>query len=231
MLTAPSRALVITPHPDDAEISCGGTVANWINSGTQVFYVLCTDGSKGTDDPDLEPGSLSATRKLEQIEAAETLGVKKVVMLDYPDGELEDSREFRGRLVREIRRFRPDIVLCPDPHRRTFYFHRDHRIAGIVAQDAVFPYARDRLHFNEHELEGLKPHKTGMILFWGTEEPDVFIDISEFMDRKLDSLGCHKSQLSGLDGAFERLRASGEQAGKHLGLKYAEAFRKVVFRT
>ena len=154
-----------------------------------------------------------------------------MVMLDYSDGELEDSREFSGRLVREIRRFRPDIVLCPDPHRRTFYFHRDHRITGIVAQDAVFPYARDRLHFNENELEGLTPHKTGMILFWGAEEPDVVIDISEFMDLKLDSLGCHKSQLSGLDQAFQRIRASGEQAGKHLGLKYAEAFRKVVFRT
>ena len=180
--------MVVTPHPDDAEISCGGTVANWIRQGTSVYYVLCSDGSKGTEDPDMTPERLAKIRYEEQMEAAKTLGVKEVVALGYPDGELEDTREFRGHLVRALRRFRPEVVICPDPYRRSFYFHRDHRIVGQVTQDAVFPYARDRLHFPEHEAEGLAPHKTGTLMFWGPEEIETYVDISESMDIKADAL-------------------------------------------
>ncbi len=232
MVDVPRTAMVVTPHPDDAEISCGGTVANWIRQGTSVYYVLCSDGSKGTEDPDMTPERLAKIRYDEQMEAAKTLGVKEVVALGYPDGELEDTREFRGHLVRALRRFRPEVVICPDPYRRSFYFHRDHRIVGQVTQDAVFPYARDRLHFPEHEAEGLAPHKTGTLMFWGPEEIETYVDISESMDIKADALRCHRSQLGGLaeDESIGWLRSWCAEMGKKAGYAYAEGYRVVRFR-
>ncbi len=233
MIDVPKRALVVTPHPDDAEISCGGTVGLWTSQGASVYYVLCSDGGKGTDDPGVTSEALAKTRHQEQLDAAATLGVKEVVALGYPDGELEDTREFRRELVRAIRRFRPEVVVCPDPYRRSFYYHRDHRITGQVTQDAVFPYARDRLHFPEHEAEGLEPHKVGTLLLWGAEESDSYVDVTAAMDLKIEALRCHKSQLAGLSGenVVTWLRGFCREAGEKAGFEYAEGYRKVEFRT
>src|SRR5205085_1204903 len=119
------------------------------------------------------------TRRLEQLEAAKVLGLKEVVFLNHPDGELEDSRRFRGDLVREIRRHKPDIVLSTDPFRQGGYMHRDHRMTGQVTLDAVFPYSRDHLSFPEHKEIGLESHKTPFCYLWQTETPDPesFVDI------------------------------------------------------
>ena len=146
-LETPERALVFTPHPDDAEGGCGGTVVKWVNEGAEVFLVLATDGRAGTSDPSVSPEDLIETREREQAEAAKVMGVKEVVNLRIPDGGLEDSREFRGHLVEAIRRFKPDVVLTTEPYHRLSHAHRDHRTIGIVAQDACFPYARDIHHF------------------------------------------------------------------------------------
>ena len=231
-MEVPQRVLVVSPHPDDAEISCGGTVARWVRQGAEALYVLCSDGSKGTEDPKMTPQQLSEIRKQEQLDAAAVLGVKEVVALGYPDGELEDTREFRGQIVRAIRRFRPEVVISPDPYRRSFYFHRDHRITGQVTQDAVFPYARDRLHFQELEAEGLEPYKVGTILFWGPEESDTYLDITDTMDLKIKALRCHKSQVSGLseEDATNWLRKWCREMGEKGGYQYAEGYRKVQFR-
>jgi LmbE family N-acetylglucosaminyl deacetylase len=139
MEETPQHVLVVTPHPDDAEIWCGGTLARWIREGAEVHYILCTDGGKGTDSPDVTSEELSAIREQEQLDAAQVLGVKNVVMLHLPDGELEDTAEFRKAIVRQIRLVRPEVVLVTEPYRRNFNWHRDHRIAGQVALDAVFP--------------------------------------------------------------------------------------------
>lgn len=233
MQEIPNKALVVIPHPDDGEIACGGTVAIWAKNGTEIAYVLCTNGNKGTDDLSMKPDDLANIRSKEQISAANTLGVETVFQLGHPDGELEDSREFRGQLVRAIRSFKPEVVFAPEPYRRTFYFHRDHRIAGIVAQDAVFPYARDRLHFAEHEKEGFKPHKVKTLLFWGTEDvdADTYIDITESIDLKIQALICHRSQISGLaeSDSTDWLRRWNREIGLKCGFEYAEAFRKVTF--
>ena len=229
----PEIALVVTPHPDDAEIGCGGTIAKWIAEGTAVYYVLCTNGDKGTSDPDLTSERLAAIREREQAEAAAVLGVREVVYLRYPDGALEDTAEFRGRLVRAIRKFKPDAVFATDPHRRGFYLHRDHRMCGTVTMDAVFPYARDRLHYPEHiEKEGLRTHKATDVLFWGTEEPDTFIDITETIDLKIESLKKHASQVSSDDGADvgDFIRAAARRAGERAGAPYAESFRRIRIR-
>ena len=226
----PERALVVTPHPDDAEIGCGGTMAAWIAQGTQVFYVLCTNGNKGTDDPDMTSERLAEIREREQAEAAEALGISEVVYLRYPDGALEDTAEFRGKLVHAIRKFRPDVVLATDPHRRSFYLHRDHRMCGMVTMDAVFPYARDRLHYPEHITEeGLDTHKVGDVLFWGAEDPDTFIDITDTIELKIESLEKHASQVSS-DNVGDFVRANAQRIGQRADMPYAEAFRRVHIR-
>lgn len=228
-METPKRVLVVSPHPDDAEAGCGGTIARWVREGAEVFYVLCTDGGKGTSDPDMTPERLAAIREQEQAEAAKVLGVKEVVYLRHPDGELEDSKLFRGQLVREIRRLQPDVVLTTDPYRRTSSTHRDHRMAGQVTLDACFPYARDRLHFPEHEKEGLKPHKVGAILFWGAEEPQEFVDITDTIERKGESLSKHTSQFNGRV-QDEFVKRNAKAMGERCGLPFAEGFRKLEFR-
>lgn len=227
-----SKALAIVPHPDDAEFGCGGTVARWTAEGIKVVYVLCTNGDKGTSDLEMTPQKLAVAREKEQLAAARALGVEEVVFLRHPDGELEDTKEFRGEIVKEIRKHRPDVVLAPDPWRRTAYFHRDHRIAGQVALDAVYPYARDHLHYQEHMAQGLKPHKVAYIYLWGSEEPDTFIDITQTIDKKLQSLGCHKSQsfLNPGSGFEERVREWAKNMGRPGNCRYAEGFRRIELR-
>jgi LmbE family N-acetylglucosaminyl deacetylase len=233
MEETPQSVLVVTPHPDDAEIWCGGTVARWIKEGAEVHYVLCTDGGKGTDRAEITSQELSATREKEQLDAARMLGVKNVVMLHHPDGELEDTGEFRKEIVRQVRLVRPEVVLCTEPYRMNLAWHRDHRIVGQVTLDAVFPYARDHLHFMDlWKNEGLEPHKTGTILFWGTERPDTYIDIASTLDLKIASVKAHRSQMAYRSEAeiiaFVKERA--RDAGSQNGCQYAEAFRKVTFR-
>ena len=232
----PQRVLVVTPHPDDAEMWCGGSLARWVSCGAEVHYLLCTDGGKGTSDPNISSHDLSAQREQEQRDAAGVLGATQVVMLHHPDGELEDTREFRKEIVRQIRLVRPDVVLCPEPYRRNLAWHRDHRITGQVTLDAVFPAARD--HLNLVELwrdEGLEPHKTGTILFWGTESADTYVDISDAMETKVKAVMAHRSQVGErtesevLGFIQERARNAGKDATEPFQL--AEAFRKVTFRT
>ena len=230
-METPGTALVVTPHPDDAEGSCGGTAAKWIKQGSDVFYVLCTDGGRGSSDPEMTSERLAVIRDEEQLEAASTLGVREVVRLRHPDGELEDTREFRKEIVRAIRRFRPDVIMCPDPYRRVSHWHRDHRISGLVTADAAFPYARDRLHFYElFEEEGLQPHKTGIVLFWSPDVPDTFIDIGETIDIKIEALLCHKSQISELNKVGQTIKEEAKRRAEGTGFEYAEAFRKIEFR-
>ena len=232
---APERAMLVIPHPDDGESGCGGTVAKWVKQGTEVLYVVCTNGDKGTSDLEMTRERLAEIREREQRAAVESLGVQQMTWLGYGDGELEDSREFRGQLVREIRRFKPDVVLAMDPVRVQSHGHRDHRTSGQVALDACFPYARDTLHYEEHiRGEGLSVHKVGAALLWGTENPDVAIDISDTIGAKIEALAKHESQLSlARDDMEEFVRRWAKRAAERAdgtGYAYAEAFRKIEFR-
>ena len=234
MEETPQRVLVVIPHPNDAEFWCAGTVARWTSEGASVHYVLCTDGGKGTSDRNVTSQELVATREREQQDAAKILGVKDVVLLHHPDGELEDTREFRKEIVREIRRVQPQVVLCPEPYRKNLAWHRDHRITGQVALDAVFPCARDHLHFMElWEKEGLDPHKTGTVLCWGTEQPDTHIDIGDSLGTKVRAVIVHQSQMRSRSEADieEFVKNWATTAGEDQDYTYAEAFRKVTFRT
>ena len=233
------RALVVIPHPDDAEFGCGGTVARLTQAGKEVFYLVATSGNKGGRDTDMTADYLVDARQDEQRRAAEVLGVSEVVFLDFGDGELEDDHAFRRQLVYHIRRLKPDIVFTTDPFRTSFYIHRDHRMTGLVTLDAVFPYARDRLHYPEHIAEGLDGHNVDEIFFWGSENPDTFIDIRDVTDLKIKSLLAHTSQVqdwvkeAGSEEAFgERMKAmSKKMLQRHNSpYEYAEAFRRYGIR-
>jgi LmbE family N-acetylglucosaminyl deacetylase len=232
----PERAMVVFAHPDDAEIGSGGVVARWVARGCEVTYVLCTNGSAGTADRSLTPAELVAKRAAEQRAAADFMGVRHVVMLGHPDGGLEDTRAFRGDVVRALRRYRPHTVLVHDPHRIKGFQHRDHRMAGIVTTDAVYPFARDHLHFPEHITEeGLEPHKVRELWYWGADAPDVIVDVTDAIDRQIAALIRHESQLPGFNvGMGETI---GQRVTKHAGelangygFDYGAVFRRLVAR-
>jgi len=221
------RILVVVAHPDDAEFGCGGSVARWVADGCEVSYCLMTSGNRGSDDPGMAPDRLAVIRAEEQRAAAGTLGVRDVVFLGYPDGELEDTRDARREVVRAIRRFRPDRVVTQSPFGslNPYSGHRDHRHAGRLALDAVYPYARDRLHFPEVLAEGLLPHKVRQVYVMGHDEPDTFVDITPTMETKLAALRCHRSQLKDFPAVEARVRERAADLGKPHGYTYAESFR------
>ena len=228
----PARALAVTPHPDDCEGGCGGTLSKWINqSGTEAVVVLCTNGDKGTGDRAMSPARLAATREREQQEAADVMGAKRVIFLSHPDGGLEDTMLFRSQLVRAIRRHKPEVILCIDPYRSTSHTHRDHRVSGQVALDAAFTYVWNELHFPEQiKQEGLETHQVSEALLWGTESPDVYVDITDYLDLKAESLSRHVSQMSSDPvRRAERIRLGAARQGEAAGLSYAEGYRRIRF--
>ncbi len=232
----PDRAMVVFAHPDDAEIGSGGVVARWVAAGCEVTYVLCTNGSAGTADRSLAPERLAERRAAEQRAAADFMGVKHVVMLGYPDGGLEDTHDFRGDVVRAIRRYRPHTVFVHDPYRIKGFQHRDHRMAGMVTTDAVYPFARDHLHFPEHiTKENLEPHKVREIWYWGVDEPDVIVDITDSIDRQIAALVRHESQVPGFNVPAgktigQRLTGRSAELAKGYGFKYGAVFRRLIAR-
>jgi LmbE family N-acetylglucosaminyl deacetylase len=193
-MTAKVDVMVVSPHPDDAEFGVAGSVARWTREGRQIIYVVCTNGDKGTSDRSVKPEQLAEIREKEQTAAAQILGVREVMFLRYPDQGLEDTPEFRKEIVRLIRSYRPKIVATSDPYRR-YFWHRDHRIAGQVTLDAVFPYARDHLSYPDLLDEGLEPHKVEEMLFWASEEINFRVDVTDSFDLKIAALRCHESQL------------------------------------
>ena len=231
--TAPRVALAVTPHPDDCEGGCGAALAKWVQeSGTEVIVVMCTNGNKGTGDREMTQERLAATREVEQHAASDVVGAKEVVFLRHPDGGLEDSELFRSQVTREIRRHKPDLILCIDPYRSISHTHRDHRMSGQVALDAAFTYAWSHLHFPEQITEeGLEPHMVEQAYLWGSESPDVFVEIGDYLDVKSRSLAAHASQMSPVTTA-ERLSRVARMSGRHqetTGLEFAEAFRRIKF--
>ena len=222
----PASVLVVMAHPDDAEFSAAGTLARWSDAGAVITYCILTSGDKGTADPARAPAEVAALRETEQRAAAATLGVGEVVFLRHPDGALEVTLELRRGIVEQIRRFRPEAVLCPDPSRRygpTFINHPDHVAAGEAALAAVYPSARDPLMFPELGGAGLGPHKVSRVFIANPGQPTCAVDISTTLERKIAALREHRSQIT-----EERLREFGPQRARDVGalagLEYAEGF-------
>jgi LmbE family N-acetylglucosaminyl deacetylase len=223
------EALLVLAHPDDAEFAAAGTVARWTREGKQVVYLVCTNGNKGTIDRTLDPADLAAVREQEQKAAANILGVKEVAFLHYPDQGLEDTPEFRKQIVRNIRKYKPRIILTSDPYRR-YIGHRDHRIAGQAALDAVYPYARDHLAYPDLLDQGLEPHRVEEIWFWGSEERTYFSDITDTFDLKIAALECHQSQIGHRDLTMlrEGMKKRFRQNAAEQSFDLAEVFHRVI---
>ena len=228
------RVLLVAAHPDDPEFSSGGTVAVWVRAGIEVIYVLATSGDTGTPDRDMTGERLSTQREDEQRAAAARLGVKEVVFLRFPDGELTPSLELRGAVTRVIRQYKPYAVMTHDPltlfYNNEFVNHPDHRAIGQATVDAIYPTARDPLQFNEHIREGLEPHKVKEIYIFGTEHPNVLVDISSTIEDKIEALKLHVSQVGTAEELPERIKTRSAQLAEPHGLAFAEGFRRVVMR-
>jgi LmbE family N-acetylglucosaminyl deacetylase len=226
----PKRALVIVAHPDDAEFLCGGTVAKLCAEGWEVSYLLTTSGDMGSRDEKMSRPALAAIREKEQVAAATVLGVREVVFLRYPDGFYEDTAEARGRIVREVRRLKPDLVITWDPFRKTFT-HRDHRLTGQSAIDAIYPLARNPMGYAEHFLEGLDVHRVNEVWLAGSSEPDHYVDVTDHFEVRIRALRKHKSQIGSapIRGLRKRLRDRLRDVAKDHPFELGEAFRRITW--
>jgi len=226
-----SRALVVAAHPDDPEFGAGGTIAKWASDGIDVYIALTTNGNKGTPDPTMSGERLAAIRREEQLAAAAAAGALEVAFLDNNDCELENNLVLRGQIVRLIRRYRPDVVITHDPRpivsRGRFLNHPDHRATGQATLDAIYPSARDPLHYPDHITEGLQPHKVLDIYLWGSTEPDTWVDISGSFEKKLAALRCHATQINNPEELEKRIRERAQQTAEGHEMELAEAFCRI----
>jgi LmbE family N-acetylglucosaminyl deacetylase len=221
--------MVIMAHPDDPEFFCGGTVAQWCASGCQVIYLILTNGDKGSDDLTMTPERLAGMRREEQQAAADILGVKEVLFFNEPDGELQSTLDLRKRVVAEIRRYQPETVIAPDPMRYFFtdrYInHADHRVAGEIAIDAVFPAARNRMYHPELLVEGLDPHTVKEVHLANAEQPNLWVDISDVFAQKIEAIGCHTSQIKEPEQLKERMTERSMATDEYGRQVFREGFR------
>ena len=228
----PARFMVIVAHPDDADFGPAATASLWIDKGSVGWLVCCTSGDAGGEDPDLDPMVLAATREEEQAAAAEVVGYAGVSFLHQPDGALDNDLALREQLVREIRTFRPDAVLATDPevvfYRDGGVNHADHRAAGMAAVDAVYPAARNPMAFPWLAKAGLASHVVRRLYLFWPNEPNVRVDVSATLDRKISALRAHPSQIKHPEKLEERIREWATEVGEPIGAEAGEAFRLVV---
>jgi LmbE family N-acetylglucosaminyl deacetylase len=228
IVMAPRCAMAIYAHPDDADVSCGGTLASWARAGTEVHVVVCTDGDKGTTDPQVDSEELAGLRADEADRAGEALGVADRHQLGYSDGELPQDDRLRRDLVALVRGIRPEVVLCPDPTAvffgETYFNHRDHRMVGLDALDALSPAAALPHYFPEAGAV----HQVDTVLLSGTLEPTVWVDITSTIEDKVTAVSCHRSQFAeGGQWARDAVRLRAKEDGMRAGVAYAEGFRRL----
>jgi LmbE family N-acetylglucosaminyl deacetylase len=222
--------LGIGAHPDDLDFGAAGTFAKWAKAGHTCYHLVCTDGGKGSSDPDMTEEKLIRIRQSEQKRVAKILGLKGVYFLKHHDTELVPDLQLKKEIVTYIRKLKPDIVVTSDPSflysKESGYInHTDHRAAGLATLDAVFPMARDRLTFSDLEREGLTPHKVKTVYLTAFENPNEIEDITNTLTLKLEALRAHESQIGKQALLFVKERA--KKLGTKNGFKFAEGFIKL----
>jgi LmbE family N-acetylglucosaminyl deacetylase len=230
----PQRAMSIQAHPDDQDFTVAGTLAKWAKAGCEIVSVLITSGDSGSNDPgksaDYKP-QLARLREVEQQAANKVLGIKETVFLHYPDGELVASIQLRKDLTRQIRKYKPEVVVTGDPsgwfYGNEYVNHPDHRAAAEAATYAVFPSAGTRMIFPDLLDEGLPPHNVKRLYIHGNEKPDTWVDIGETLDTKIEALKKHVSQGDTHD-VDKWMHEWAEQEGKEKGIKYSESYRVMI---
>ena len=233
-LDTPESALAIGAHPDDVEFGCGGLLAKWAAGGCIIHHLVCTDGSKGTWDPEADVVALALRRQDEQREAARRLAGSRsgeVRFLGYLDGELDSSLAVRGEVARVIRELKPQVVLGHDPWKR-YRLHPDHRHAGLLACEGIVA-ARDPHFYRE---QNLAPHRPDLLLLWEAEQPDHAEDVSTFVETKLHALAAHETQFESTMGGVDenqladfdqRIRNRLGDLGRPHDMDAAEIFKSI----
>lgn len=225
----PGTALAVFAHPDDPEVGCGGTLARWTAAGSEVHLVIVNRGEKGSNDPATDPDDLAAARAEEVARAASVLGLASVEHFGYGDGEVDNDAALRDRLVRVIRRLRPEALVAPDPtavfFADSYINHRDHRQVGWAVLDSVVPAASPL-----YVPDGGPAHQIATLLLAGTLEADAWVDIGDVLDRKVAAVACHESRLgSDPDLIGQILEQRAREEGLRVGVRCAEAFRRLRF--
>jgi LmbE family N-acetylglucosaminyl deacetylase len=221
--------MVFTPHPADIEFGIGGTVARWRKEGKEIVYVVCTNGDKGSSDPNLKQDELAKIREKEQLEAAAILGVKNVIFLRHPDLGLKDTPEFKKEILRLVLTYRPEIVATCDPFNPQFFSNPDHRVLGRVVLDVVWPMALAPNAYPDLLKEGLQLHKVKKMLLWQNAAPNYLSNISDTFQQKMAAVNCMQSQIGpqGNPDFLEKLVEMNREAGKKENYAYCEAFYQI----
>lgn len=225
----PNKLLCVVAHPDDVEVTIGATIAKWVNQGTEVCLLVCTDGANGTSDTNDLGEKVATVRAREEIQAAKILGIHCWHQLHFADGSVEPNDDLRREIVRHIRAHQPDAVFTMDPAflystRWRYPNHRDHRAVGQAAFDAVYPMARDVGSFPELLYEGLEPHAVANLIMTNYERENMYVDVTEHFDTKADALRAHASQFGDASWVIRRLREHAQASGEAAGCELAEGF-------
>lgn len=224
---------VFGAHPDDLDWSSGGTTAAWTRAGKEVYYVLTTSGESGEDHQRslvLPAAEIADIRETEQQLAATILGVKEVFFLGQPDGRVEATLAFRDQIVNVLRRLKPHIVISLDPGYWAFdnfyLYHADHRATALAVFDAIYPAAGTSTYTPQPDL-GLPPHKVREVYFSGSAHSNIYIDITETIELKVQALTSHRSQITNPQATARRVRDFASRHGERIGCRYAEGFRRL----
>jgi len=230
----PHSAMAIVAHPDDIEFGIVGTIARWVKAGTKMAYVLVTSGDVGIAEPGMTKARAAEIREAETWAAAKIVGVEDVTFLHKPDGMVENTMELRKELVRQIRRFRPEVVFAMDP--TVMYTplgginHPDHRAVGGATMDAIFPASGQPNLFQELEEEGFYAHKIRKVYISSRGEGDTYVDISSTIDLKIKALQAHVSQVGSMEGLENRIRDWSARNGAGKEMANAEVFRVLTMQ-
>lgn len=229
----PQNILVILAHPDDPEFFLGGTIARWTRMGHRVRYILLTHGDKGGKDISLLPDEIAKIRVEEQINAANILGVKHVQFMNYSDGYLMPGLEVRRVVTRLIRKEQPDILVSCDPTNlfvnNHYINHPDHRAAGQIVVDALFPASGDPYYFPDLLSDGYATHAPKELWLSLTANPDTVIDVTDTWDQKIAALKEHKSQIGDPEVFEERMRSRFVENSSAENPRYEEHFKRFIF--
>ncbi len=230
----PKRAMVVFAHPDDPDFSIAGTAAVWSDAGAEVVYVLVTNGNSGSHEEGMTKERLADLRQTEQRAAARVCGVNDVVFLGYDDGTVQPTLALRKDLVKVIRQYHPDVVVCGDPiaffYGNSYINHPDHRAVATATLEAVFPTAAMPLVYPDLLAEGYAPFRVREVWVTDSSKSDTYVDISHTIQRKIAALREHHSQLEGWDPT-EMVTRWAKDSGEKAGLPLAEAFRRMILVT
>ncbi|OFW77436.1 MAG: hypothetical protein A2201_12345 [Alicyclobacillus sp. RIFOXYA1_FULL_53_8] len=218
------KVLCIQPHPDDMDISCGGTLAKLATEGAHITYVTVTDGGAGTEVRKDE-GELIAVRRGEQWAAGAYIGVSDYVWLDYKDADAIPREQLQHDLIRIIREQRPDTIVTVDPW-LMYEAHPAHRDTGLAAAAAVLFCGMANIH-PEHLEQGLQPFRPERVVFSFSAQPNTFVDITSTWERKLKAIRSHQSQFPDSTWSFygKYLDLKSEEYGKQAGCARAEGLK------